>query len=331
MKYPIKHVSYLLETTEGSNTIDANTQTYLFGELIHDECDFPEPVLSVTPYRNQDNQDVAKESLAQFSLQGKLTFFLTNGIPFYLALGQSVNTTPSYEQHVITGVYAAGSDKFDLPTFTLHVEIEKSTGGVISQNYFGCKAESLTVLCEKGAPIKCSLMFKALSIDSSDWSATTLTTAPVVPTGGTSKPYMFPKITFKRAGVEVGYVQQLSWTIQNDLMRILSAQSTTPQYFHTNFPKIRAGRNYLTTMTNILINSNDLADLVSQTSREFEIIMARTAGSDEISIKNNNQHVRAVRLITRDSVLISLIMARTATATITVKDSIGGSFYPTQS
>jgi hypothetical protein len=325
MTYKIEHVlSYLQESTYAQNTILAGTQTYHLGHFFENQI-LPAPQVGMTRYSNLDDRDASHLAPGRFPMKSTLKFYLINGIPLYLAMGQSANTNPSYWQHVITGVYAAGSDKFDMPSFTLHHELKD--GSTLIREYFGNKISRCQLSAQRGGPVICDLDLMASKIVA---SGNELTTPPIFPATANQKPFRFDSSTITWDGVTYVNLQSVNIGIGNALEGIFVHRTSDEEFARFIF---EGDRTYMLNL-NILIQDNTfLIDRVlDQIPKNFSLLFTRGT-NDTINFAFTGCQVtdqKDVFKVREGNILVPAVIVP-KTLTITVQDQIPGTFYPTQS
>lgn len=196
------HTDYVFswneETTEGVRVragTPTDTQMYKFGYMLEPRFPVPYPRADPTKSYVYSKWDFDSQTQGGLTLPHTFTFVMVNGIEFYFALGQSTNTAPSYEQHVITGI-----NKGNLPTRTYHYEAKGGTTDLLV-DYVGRKSISTEFRCERGRFLTCTLSTlggrgttsKQAIFDNSlgTGPAVEYTNAPIFPPTAVEKGYMF--------------------------------------------------------------------------------------------------------------------------------------------
>lgn len=128
------------------------------------------------------NAYAAELKVGKKSVRGSLNGILCNGIPAYLALGESVTTT---NIHLLT-------PSFDQPSITMHNEERGGTESIL-RDALGCVPESLYLDCDvlNGNFLKYQLTILGIQERSSQNGsnpAVQLTNAPALPTASNSSP-----------------------------------------------------------------------------------------------------------------------------------------------
>ena len=310
--------------TYGVSPITAtNIQTYKIGNISEDQ-DLPMPVMNFNPLSYHNDRDISILDSGIFSLSRKLSFELVNAIPLYLAMGQSANTTPSYEQHVISGVWDSGANKFNLPSFTLHHE--QRNGDVLVSEYLGCKVNSINIMGQLHKEIECEMVIMSNKFVKTGCYVLGIT--PIFPTVAVEKPYPFYGMIFEWAEELVGTIQSINIGIQNNL---------EPKYFYreTNeeFPKeIREReRIYGFNLNTIPENNTFLDNLIDQIEKGFDITLLRGT-NDEIKFAFSGCKIAShgERFKVRGGKYIIPVIGQPRKCEITAKDTITSGFYPTQ-
>ena len=158
-------ISFLKESTYGSNTIGANTQTYKLG-LFTQENTLPAPVSTYNTYYKDGKRDVQSAIQNKVSFDGELSFIPCDVVMAKYALGQdSFTDKGDYNEHIITGI-----DSGNLPSFTLHFEYSDNW----VKDFFGCKVDKYTLIMNENMPLICAMKLKANNMQ----TGTKLTTAP---------------------------------------------------------------------------------------------------------------------------------------------------------
>lgn len=319
--------AHVLSYLHGENpTIDATTQTYKLGEFATrlGNQNLPSPVFTLNPVYPRNSLDPTTIDSATCILQGSFKFLLMNGIPLYYALGQSTNSTPSYEQHDLTGVWSEGNDKFDLPMFKLHHEIKNGTTQV--HEYQGCKVNKLILSAVKDDYITCEL---GIIAKKAVFSGTELTTAPTFPTGTGSSPYKFNSGTFTWDGTDYTSIVGFTFSIITQIEPVHVHRDSDEE-----FPKYLLERQRAVSFSLSLIIGDSVffTELLNQVSKAFTILIERSS-TDSISISLTDCKVSQVGDVFRvkGGSFLYNVFGLARKCSVTVKDSISASFYPTQS
>jgi hypothetical protein len=140
--------SWIEEATEGVRVRDvtpADTQAWLFGILTEPLFQIPHPVADGVQRWVYDSWDLNSQDQGGLTVPHTFSFIMLNAIELYFALGNSINTAPSFEQHVIEGINSG-----HLPTRTFHYE---ATGGTtpLILDAVGRKTVGLELQCARGS------------------------------------------------------------------------------------------------------------------------------------------------------------------------------------
>lgn len=318
-------LSYLRETTFGSNTIAADTQTYKLGHFFKSQV-LPSPQCDVRSISHLNDRDASYLISGMHRLKSDMQFYMVNALPLYYAMGQSTNTDKTtYWEHAISGVWAAGANKFDLPSFTLHHEATDGTTEYVRE-YFGNKVDRVNIIAQRNKPVICEMGLLASSLVA---TGNELTTAPIFPATKNEKPWVGNNFTLTWDDGSVTTVESFNIGIQNNLQPIWVDNTRLPKYIFEGDRKYMVNLN-LTISENNNIFINRVLDQVAKTlvikmTRATHDFMQFTFADSVVVSQNESVHFIS------EGLFFVPIVIMPKTCTIAIEDNIANTFYPTQS
>jgi hypothetical protein len=219
MSYTKFKDGYEIETTPGTSIIDGVGDTaYLLG-AIHEKSTHPSPipVIRYTP-TGYNVKEVSAGLMwkAQMSMRGTMHMIMQNGLPIYLALGDSSTVGNVHTLVPFT-------DGSPIPSFTLNHEQEGSATDEEYQ-FLGCKVGTLAMSYDMEETPFLSARMEYMCMKAQDGIA--LTTAPALPATANTNAYTELERIWDVGGtpVNIDGLQSVEISIGNGLV---------PRYGHT--------------------------------------------------------------------------------------------------
>jgi len=276
-------ISWLKEATFGSNTINANTQTYLFGQIEKEQI-LPAPVMEYNPFYGKSKRGWNEISKGKASFSGDLIYILQDGVMFYYALGdESFSDEGDYNTHDISGI-----DSGDLPSFTIHYEAHDRSGNAIVKDFLGCKISKLDFTGVLNLPVACKLTINAVNMQDGNEITSNY---PVLPPTKNESLFVFRKATFKWNNSEFD-ITTFTLSIDN---------SITPKWVYRSsnehLPKyLLEGNRMIGFAFSLYLEDFTLLDeILTATSRSLEITFTRST-HDFIKFTLSNSYLKSAPL-----------------------------------
>jgi hypothetical protein len=219
MSYTEFREGYAIEATPGTSIITAVGDTAYKMGAVSQKCEHPSPkALMRYTATGVGSKEVAANLLwkAQYSLRGVYGFVLQNGLPLYLAMGDS-STAGAVHTLVPT------TNESPIPSFTYNIE-QRGTATNEEFQFLGCKIDSLSLLYDLSEPEFLMAKIEVMAMKAQDGIA--LTTAPALPATANANIYNNLTRTWDYGGTPVAIdgLQNLEIVIENGLM---------PKYAHS--------------------------------------------------------------------------------------------------
>jgi len=281
-------LSYLDESSYGvpaTNPIVAATQTYLFGEFYENQ-ELASPIPEIKPAYPQNSRDPSVIDVGPFALRKSLKFYMMNGIWLWYALGQNAaGGAAGHYIHTLTGCWAAGLNKFDLPSFTIHHEEKNGTSK--ASEYYGCKIDTLTIEGKRNQALTCQIDYIASKVAT---GRNVLTTAPYLPQTPAATPYIFGKteLNWNAEGVSTE-VQSLTFKIHNYLTPV-PVHRVTDEHFAKYLREGDRSYELALTLVQSADDSNKWLDLLIAHLQTEDLTLAFPRGTDDLitmTLSNN--------------------------------------------